>query len=43
MKKTWVWVCALLSSVLVAECYLPRDISNFQNEYVCDSDVRLVR
>jgi len=36
-------VLLVFAFVLHAEAFPPHDISNFQNEFVCDTDVRLVR
>lgn len=38
--KLAVLCLAFVASVLAS---VPEDLSNFQNEYVCETDVRLVR
>ena len=43
MLKSLLQVCSLAVLVELGSCAVPEDISNYQNEYVCSTDVRVVR
>ena len=43
MFKSLLRVCLLSALLEIGSCAVPEDISNYQNEYVCSTDVRLVR
>lgn len=43
IRVGWLQLALLLVLALPANTFLPRDASNFLNEYVCDKDVRLVK
>ena len=42
-QKLVLHLCTFFVLLVLCDCALPVDISNYVNEYVCSTDVRLVR